>query len=163
MYQADKIELPTGLKVIKEYVFQGCIKMRTVISPQGLLSIETSAFNSCSSLERVVIPSSVNNLRPYSFKDCTQLGEVVINDGLEHGLCNNIYNGTFSGCTSLQVNIPSSVMDISCSAFAGCDNCHLSLMCPQEIIDFILGSNTFWWNLCSIKCTLTLLFSPGTS
>ncbi len=91
-----------------------------------------------------------------------QLGEVIISDGLEHGL-RNIYDGTFSGCTSLlTVNIPSSKKDISYSAFDGCDNrhllsddafhgCHrLSLVFPQEITDFMSANNIDWWKSCKI-------------
>ena len=41
-------------------------------------------------------------------------------------------------------------MDISWSAFSGCDNPSLLLIYPPEIIDFISGYNILWWNLCSI-------------
>ena len=98
-----------------------------------------------------VLRSSVIHLGQYSFKDCTQLEEVVFIDVLDTGLC-NILDETFSGCTSLRtVNIPSLVMDISWSAFSGCDNSSLSLTYPQEIIDFIGGYNIAWWNVCTIQ------------
>ncbi len=38
-------------------------------------------------------------------------------------------------------------MDISWSAFSGSDNPSLSLIYPQEIIDFIRGYNILWWNI----------------
>ncbi len=54
------------------------------------------------------------------------------------------------GVRSLQtVHIPSPVMDISWSTCNGCDDRQLTLMYPQEIIDFILGNN-YWWNIFSI-------------
>jgi hypothetical protein len=125
--------------------------LTTVICPQGLLLIETGAFDGCSSLKCVMIPSSVKKLGQYSFKDGTQLEEVIIEDLLDHGLC-NIFDETISGCTSLKtVNIPLSVMDISWSAFNGCDNPSLSLIYPQEIIDFIGEYNIYWWNVCTVQ------------
>ena len=98
-----------------------------------------------------MIPSSVKKLGQYSFKDCTQLEVVIINDMFNHGLC-NVLDETFSGCTSLKtVNIPSSAMDTSWSAFSGCDNPSLSLIYSQEIVDFIGEYNISWWNVCTIQ------------
>ena len=42
-------------------------------------------------------------------------------------------------------------MDISWSAFNGCDNPSQSLIYPQEIIDFIGEYNISWWNVCTIQ------------
>jgi hypothetical protein len=50
----------------------------------------------------------------------------------------------FPGALHLTVNIPSLVMDISWSALNGCDNPSLSLIYPQEILDFI-------GNVCTIQ------------
>ena len=80
-----------------------------------------------------MIPSSVKNLGPSAFKDCMQLEK----DGLEHGL-RNIFDGTFSGYTSLRTaNIPSLAKAISLSASNGCDYRQLTLMYPQEMNDFV--------------------------
>ena len=146
-----KTQFRHGLEVIKEYAVQGCTELKHVIFLEGILSIEIGAFNGCSSLQHIVIPSSVIHLGQYSFKDYMQLEEVIFYDVFDHGL-RNILGETFSRCTSLKtVNIPSLVMDISWSAFNGCDNSSLSLTYPQEIIDFIGGYNIAWWNVCTIQ------------
>ena len=75
-----------------------------------------------------------------------QLREVIINDGPQHGL-QNIHDGTFFGCTTLQsVHNPYLVLDICYSAFNGSDSCLLSFKYPQEINDFMSANNIGWWN-----------------
>ena len=145
------VQCPDGLEVIKECAFQGCTELVHVTLPDGLSSIENCAFNGCSSLKSIAIPSSIIHLGQSSFKDCMQLEEVVFIDDLDSGL-RNISDATFSRCSSLRsVNIPSSVMEISWTAFSGCHNPSLSLIYPQEIIDFIAGYNIAWWNVCTIQ------------
>lgn len=110
-----------GATLIKEYFFQGCTSLesvvisdsvtaiegnafyectalKSVIIPEGVTSIGSYAFYKCSSLESVVIPGSVTSIGSYAFAYCTNLKSVTFEDG--DGLTLN--SSVFSSCTSLE-------------------------------------------------------------
>ena len=132
------VNLREGLEEIGLWAFLDCENLSAITLPSTLKSIAARAFENCKSLTAVNIPESMTLLdwRTFSgtgvisvdipgnivkcasaFENCKSLRNVTFSDGIR-----TIW-GTFAGCTNLEtVKIPSSVNQISRSAFTGCVN-----------------------------------------
>ena len=132
------VNLREGLEEIGLWAFLDCENLSEIKFPSTLKSIAARAFENCKSLTAVNIPESMTLLdwRTFSgtgvisvdipgnivkcasaFENCKSLRNVTFSDGIR-----TIW-GTFAGCTNLEtVKIPSSVNQISRSAFTGCVN-----------------------------------------
>ncbi|KAK8835796.1 hypothetical protein M9Y10_040619 [Tritrichomonas musculus] len=119
-----KIEVPSSIKSIGKYYFEGCCSLTQVTIPSSVKSIGSHAFEGCSSLVRVTIPSSVKSIEKKTFYKCCSLTQVTIPSSV-----NSIGEGAFCECSSMvQIVIPESVTSIGWSAFSKCSSLeHVSL------------------------------------
>lgn len=70
------IKIPSSVKLIEEFAFQGCGSLSTVDIPNGVTTIEKYAFSNCSSMSTLKIGNNVNNIGDYCFIYCMELIDV---------------------------------------------------------------------------------------
>lgn len=54
------------------------VKLKNINIPNGVKSIKESTFNGCKSLINITIPEKVTNIGDYAFTDCKSLVSLVI-------------------------------------------------------------------------------------
>lgn len=69
-----KIILPSSVKVIKSYAFEGCTNLETVVMP-AVEVIEQWAFNQCYKLNYLKLPSTITEIHYQAIRDCTNLAD----------------------------------------------------------------------------------------
>ncbi len=135
------IDQPEGLKSIGPSAFYGCTGLTGVELPDSVESMGNDVFKGCSNLttvnypiswskasswggilsgtrvEEIEIPEGVTKLPEYAFKDCPTIKRVVLPSTLTE-----ISGSAFYGCTGItgRVTIPQNVTNIEGSAFYGC-------------------------------------------
>ena len=108
----------TGLTEIKDYTFQYCNNLTSIIIPEKVTEICYFAFYDCNNLASVTIPDSVTAIGSWAFDGCSSLESVVIPDSVT-----SIGMGAFQDCSNLaSVTIPDSVTSIGGSAFENCSS-----------------------------------------
>lgn len=137
------ITLPTTLRVINEYAFQGCSALKEITLPEGLASISRYAFKECTALKSIELPNSLDSIGTYVFEKCTGLTKATVGSGLKalgsytfRG-CKNLAsitfaegikivgNNCFESCSGLtEVTLPNSVTKINKYSFKACTNLH---------------------------------------
>ena len=65
-----KVVLPSGLKVIDEYVFRECSSLEEIVIPDSVTKIAKGAFMGCGSLSKVVLPKKLKTIGEYAFSNC---------------------------------------------------------------------------------------------
>lgn len=142
------VKLPENLTVINQSAFKGCISLESIDFPNSLVTIENEAFYGCSSLESVTINKGIQKIGNKCFSNCSGLKKIRFNavncsTVVSYGF---IMYGPFYGCNNVEtilisgevtkipqclfadlskvtnVDIPSSVNNISANAFKNCKN-----------------------------------------
>ena len=120
------IEIPNGVKSIREWAFSGCTGLVSIEIPNGVKSIGECAFDGCRSLTSINIPKSVTRIEERAFSDCTNLENVTVEAE------NTVYHSTgnclietatktlVTGCKSSIIPADGSVVSIGHYAFLGC-------------------------------------------
>ena len=133
--------IPSDLKVIEEYAFNGCYNLKALRLPEGLTTIGNNAFYGCKALESMNLPKSLTTLGTSAFYQCKMWdGEIslpLITDvpNAAFGACQKLRKVSFgpqlksigysalSGCQALtELNLPNSLETIGSGAFSGCCN-----------------------------------------
>lgn len=132
------IEFGTGLSRISDRCFNKCEKLGSLTIPQTVSEVGDYAFEGCRSLTRVNMGDGTVILSPYCFSFCESLEDLEIGTGVT-----NVGEAAFYSCTNLtiidlpenlvtigqgaffrngmtNVMIPSSVRQLSSSAFDSC-------------------------------------------
>lgn len=105
-------------KKIRDYEFEGCEDLLSVVIPNGIVSIGNGAFEGCTSLHSVEISDSVICIENGAFEGCSSLKKIYLQNRVEY-----IGNCAFACCSRLAtIRIPNSVEKIGKDAFLGCDN-----------------------------------------
>ena len=108
----------TGLTEIKDYTFQYCNNLTSIIIPEKVTEICYFAFFGCSSLASVTIPDSVTTIGGSAFYGCSSLTSVIIPDNVT-----SIGGSAFENCSSLEsVTIPNGVTSIGRTTFCDCSS-----------------------------------------
>ena len=111
-----EVHFGTGLQEIGEKAFLECASLSKITLPSSLKILQTSAFQSCTSLREVFIPKQVVLKGEGHFIGCVNLKTVVFEDGIE-----KISGWLSFGNSGIEhISIPSSVTELSCTAFGGC-------------------------------------------
>ena len=112
-----EIELPMGVKMLGEGIFEGCVNLMEVVLPKGIESIPKRAFKGCAYLEHINLPLGVKEIGVDAFMNCIALKSVEIPDGVSL-----INGGAFENCVQLKsVLLPSSIKKFGGSqVFLGC-------------------------------------------
>ena len=90
------LNLPNGLRKIRENAFEDCERLTRVTVPESVTSIGEYAFSSCSALRSVTLPASLRKLDYGVFSYCSSLTSLTIPEGVV-----SIEGLGFSGCKSL--------------------------------------------------------------
>ena len=143
--------LPSDLKVIEEYAFNGCYNLKALRLPEDLTTIGNNAFYGCKALESMNLPKSLTTLGTSAFYQCKMWdGEIslpLITDvpNAAFGACQKLRKVSFgpqlksigysalSGCQALtELNLPNSLETIGSGAFSGC--CNLTeVVIPESV------------------------------
>ena len=78
-----EVIIPKSVKVIHEYAFDCCEKLRTVTGGENIETIEPSAFFGCAKLENISIPRKLKIINNDVFMGCTNLKNIVIPDNIQ--------------------------------------------------------------------------------
>lgn len=133
---------------IKEYAFDKCSTLTSIILPSGVQNIGKFAFGNCKNLTSIIIPSTMKSLGAGAFFECTKLTSVSIPNGTTI-----IGEQTFEGCTSLtSATIPNSVESLCQRAFWNCSSL-TSIIIPSSVTS--IGYATF--EACSSLAEIFLL------
>lgn len=110
------ISLPENITTIGEYAFRDTKALTSMTLPEGLVEIKSHAFDSCS-LNTVVLPNSVTTLGDQVFRGSSSLKQVTLSESIEE-----IPTGTFFTCKALKsITLPKSLKNIGVGALRYCD------------------------------------------
>ena len=137
------IMLPNTITEISQYAFRYCTGLTEIEIPVSA-EIKNNAFEKCSNLVRVTRQGGFGNLGARAFGDCSKLEEFEFNDTLT-----DIPSWCFIGCSSLSfIDLPASLTNISTQAFYSCAS--LGYMLIRATTPPTLSTNVFSTELVSI-------------
>ena len=170
--------IPSSVTYIRDYAFEDCSGLTSVVIPNSVTSIGGCAFSGCSSLTSITIPSSITYLGSCVLQNCYRLTSIIVEGGNSNydsrencnciietssnkiiAGCNNstipnsitsIAFGAFRGCRGLtSITIPSSVTSIGQYAFQSCRGL-TSVTIPNSVTS--IGESVFsdCWGLASV-------------
>lgn len=70
------VAIPSTVRTIRSYAFNGCDKLEGVTLPEGLNSIDRDAFYGCSNIKELTLPSTLTEIGVNAFYDCHGLTAV---------------------------------------------------------------------------------------
>ncbi len=68
-----KITIPEGVKIIRDFVFEGFNKLEEIVLPESLKEIGHRAFDGCKALKKLTFPKSLLSVDFRAFDDCNNL------------------------------------------------------------------------------------------
>lgn len=177
------VSVPSYVQRLGDMAFGFCQNITSVSLPEGLTSIGSFAFNCCSRVNNVVIPSTVSSIGICPFSYCPQLTNLSIASGNSHYVMDGLmlYSASYdtlischkSGSTVTlhpgvkviggfennswvrNIEIPSSVTELSDNCFNGCSLTTIALPAHMTRIGALaFGENK---QLTSITMPQTLL------
>ncbi len=77
-YSDTYVDFPKNLTEIAQSAFGNCKNIKSIDLPYGVKTIKNHAFVGCS-LDRVSIPSSVTSVGNYLFQDCSKVTDLYVN------------------------------------------------------------------------------------
>lgn len=112
------INLPDGLKDMRQDAFMDCNSLESIDLPNSLTSIPAEAFRGCTSMRSVRLPSRLSSIGKQAFIYCENLESIEFPESLK-----KIGDNAFSGCMALkEVSIPDRVTSLGCYVFSHCEN-----------------------------------------
>lgn len=91
-----KIKIPETVEVIQITAFKNCILLEDVLIPKSVKTIKSQAFDNCYSLTELILPEGILTLEFASFRACYNVKKLFLPKTL-----NNINNTTFHNCGGL--------------------------------------------------------------
>lgn len=155
--QVESVEIPYGVRKIKDSVFQHCGELTEVKLPESLQAIGSGAFRYCRKLEAVDMKGPVAAVEDETFFCCEKMTSCVISDSAER-----IGRSAFEGCSSLSsLTLPDNLKTIGDSFVKGTQI--TSLRIPAKVKTF----ERRYWNNINYRpfsgCTTlhTVIFEDG--
>ena len=103
------VTIPNSVTEINDHAFQYCSGLTSVTIPSSIKEIGFCAFADCTGLQSVTIGGDGVNIHSGAFGRCTELTDVIIEEGVKNFKSesygdndNNVYNGSFDGCSNLR-------------------------------------------------------------
>ncbi len=152
-----KVVIGKGLTTIENGMFNGAIALESLEIGANVAKIGLNAFNGCSSLKILSLPANVNEIENMAFMNCTSLIEINVDEqnttfkgegnclikgnvlvlGCKSSVIPNgvvrIKENAFKNCEGLtNINIPSSVEEVSSQAFVGCNQLQIFVVDSQN-------------------------------
>lgn len=123
----EEVDLPSGITVIPDYAFEGCVSLHSIELPKTLVQIRLEAFSG-SGLESLSAPSSLKEIWSSAFKDCHSLAEVDLKQVTSLG------DMAFENCALLSsVSLPDSLLELGSYVFSSCSSLY-SITMPSQAI-----------------------------
>lgn len=116
--EANNFVLSSDTRLISNYCFSDCKKMKSITLPSNLVFLGDGVFYGCSNLSQITIPENVKRIGESLFSECENLNEIIIPSNVQ-----SIGSYAFNGCKSIkELVIPESVSGIYDDAFNGCES-----------------------------------------
>lgn len=114
-----EVVLSDKVHTVKDYAFEDCINLETIVFEGDVRNIFYGAFSGCSNLNAINLEdTSISYVASSCFMNCDSLTEVILPDSVE-----SINDSAFAYCDSLsKILIPRSVNSISANAFQQSSN-----------------------------------------
>ena len=110
------------------------IDMTHLTTPDGITQIGENAFADVEKLKSITLSPSVNEIKNGAFKNCTSLESINLNS------VNTIGESAFSGCTSLRnVTLSNEITTISKDLFKNCESLE-RIMIPASVTTIEAGA-----------------------
>ena len=109
------IHFSRSLKTIEQYAFETCSSLQEIRFSDGLLTIGRCAFSYCKKLNTIEIPGSVEIISEWAFSNSAATN-VILHEGIT-----TIGNHAFYLTDLTSIQLPSSLLSISYSAFGFCE------------------------------------------
>ena len=87
------VNLPEGMTILSNDVFNGCFSLTSVKLPSTLQTIGGQAFMGCSRLTEISIPKDIVTIETYTFANYTNLAKVYFLGHIE-----NLNQSCFNNC-----------------------------------------------------------------
>ena len=105
----QKVTLPSTLKEIGKHAFEQCYKLNNINIPEGVKELKEYTFYNCENLKDIYLPSTLRKIDNCAFYKCPSLKKVFIPEGVEE-----IEEGTFSSASNIEsLFLPKSLKKIS--------------------------------------------------
>lgn len=104
--------IPEGITSVEDNAFYFRENLQSIEIPDGVLYIAPRAFMGCKNLIEVTFPDSLIAIDSYAFYNCTSLTNVKFNEGLKI-----IGYESFANCNLLNVELPSTIVEINDNSF----------------------------------------------
>lgn len=126
---AQHIVLPKGISVIDKYLF--CQKdLMSVEIPEGVRELREGAFCECTKLKKVTLPNTLQKIGKYAFSACDRIERLEIPSGVTV-----IGENAFFSCAGLkQISLPATLKKIGSGAFSCCKKLE-RLVIPDGVTD----------------------------
>lgn len=128
------LQIPKGIKEIKDYAFHGCKSIKSVNIPEGVESIGYGAFMRCYNIESINMPNTLKTIGDVAFASCTGLESINLPDSVT-----SIGRGAFDSCALLsRVTLGKNLQSIGENAFSWCYS--LFEVCNKSSLSIEKGS-----------------------
>lgn len=108
--------IPSTLRRIASYMFEGCERLTDVTIAEGVEEIGDGAFKGCEALETLDLPASLRRVGDQSLAECSALSAIALPEGLTV-----IGEEAFKDDESLATaTLPSTLTEVGRGAFMGC-------------------------------------------
>lgn len=108
--------IPSTLKRISPYMFDGCERLTNVTIAEGIEEIGDGAFKGCVALETLDLPASLRGVGYQALAECSTLSTIVLPEGLT-----TIGEEAFRDDEALATaTLPSTLTEVGRGAFMGC-------------------------------------------
>ena len=79
----ESITLPSTIKQIGEFAFDGCSALTSIDIPEGVTIIPDYCFVTCKKLNSVTLPTTIKKIGDGAFDECNKLKTISIPNGCE--------------------------------------------------------------------------------
>ena len=123
-----------NIKVIDDYAFASCFKLKTITFPDSLERINDNAFENCEALRNINWGNGLWKIDSDAFQNCKKLYSLILPSSLEY-----IDMSVFWGCTMLKSisfkNRQSKLKEIQSTAFYDCSSLE-TIELPSDTVEF---------------------------